>query len=596
MKSTLAKAGAAVFAVACTVAYTVACGGDPTNPDRPDPTSSNLGSMSVGDVRTLTFTQASGGLQIPAALSSAQYAIILGNSNVASPAIPSVTVHGDWMTSQAVGPLASFAPPTGQSLSARGSTTPRGAMFEASLRNFERTQLPRPGGATQSGGLVSLDKLPPAPSRATAPAVGATLQIKVLTPSGFNGTGSVNCSTGGFTVTTGKVRAVGKHALVVSDVTSPAGGFTDADFQGVADEFDSFTFPTDSAYFGSPTDLDNNDHIIIYYTPAVNRLTPTGDATSSGYVGGFFFAGDLYDPIAGSKGCLSSNKGEYFYLLAPDASAINGNDFTADFVRQVTRGTVAHEFQHMINSGNRYVSPTISNFEATWLDEGLAHMAEDVVGRARAGFGDNFTVAFADVDKLSAPVLQAYFLQNFARTKYYVGRPDTTGAIVGTAKAANNLASRGAEWAFLRYLDDWYSGTNPRILTRKLVAGPDTGTVNLTKSAGAPLDTLLSRWLVTMYTDHRSIPGLNAVYNYKSYTLRQLVAGTQLGNENVSSYLPVKAIGDGRTTVQANVPGSSANYFLTSLTTGGARTVTVTNSGGSAATDPNGRIYIVRQQ
>ncbi|MGI8545860.1 MAG: hypothetical protein ACR2M1_00775 [Gemmatimonadaceae bacterium] len=594
MKSILAIAG-----TAGAVAFAVACG-DSTSPGRPDPTSSDLSSMSVGDVRTLTFTQASGGLQIPAALSSAQYAVILGNSNVMSSAIPSYTVHGDWMASQTVAPLASFGPPVGHSLSAplpaRALATPRGAMFEASLRTFERTRLPRPGGSTQSGGRIAADKLPPAPSRAAVPPMGGSLQIKVLTPAGFNGTGSTNCNAGGYTTTTGTVRAIGKHALVVSDVTSPAGGFTDADFQGVADEFDSFTFPTDSAYFGSPTDLDNNGHIIIYYTPAVNRLTPKGSANSAGYVGGFFFAGDLYDPIAGSKGCLSSNKGEYFYLLAPDPSSIHGNAFTADFVRQVTRGTVAHEFQHMINSGNRYVSPVITNFEATWLDEGLAHMAEDVVGRARAGFADNMTVAFADVDKLSPEILQAYFLQNFARAKYYVERPDTTAAIVSTEKAANNLASRGAEWALLRYLADWYSGSNPRILTRKLVAGPDTGTVNLTKSAGAPIDTLLSRWLVTMYTDHRTIPGLNAVYNYKSYTLRQLVAGTQVGDANVSGYLPIKAIGDGRATVQASVPGSSASYFVTSLATGGARTVTVTNSGGSPATDPNGRIYVVRQQ
>lgn len=582
-------------------AVVIACGcNDSTSPIQSNPGSPDLGTMAVGNVRVLSFADAAGGLQIPASLASAQYTVILANTNVAAATIPSYTVHGDWMTSQVRGPSADLAPPTGTT----GSPMPhasgpnsRGAMFEASLRNFERTQLPRPGGRTQLGsgsGGVALDRLAPPPSRAVAPTVGATLPIKVLTPAGFNGAGTKNCSAGGFTTTTGRVRAVGRHALVVSDVNSPANGFTDADFQGVADEFDSITFPTDSAYFGSPTDLDNNGHIIIYYTPAVNSLTPPGQA-DQGYVGGFFFAGDLY-PASGTNSCASSNRGEVFYLLAPDPNAAFGNDFSTAFVREATRGTVAHEFQHMINSGNRYISPTITTFEATWLDEGLSHMAEDVVGRARAGFADNLTVAYADVDKLDSSVLQAYFIQNFARAKYYALRPDTTGAIVGSAKAAANLASRGAEWALLRYLDDWFSGNNPRILTRKLVAGPDTGSVNLVKSAGAPIDTLLSRWLVTMYTDHRNIPGLNPVYNYKSYTLRQLVAGTLVGDETGSAYLPLKAVGDGRTTLQASIPGSSANFFITSLTTGGARTITVTNSGGSPATDPNGRIYVVRQQ
>lgn len=573
-----------------------ACGGsDSTAPIQSNPGSPDLGTMAVGNVRVLSFADAAGGLQIPASLASAQYAVILANTNVAAATIPSYTVHGDWMTSQVRGPSADLAPPTGNPLPLVSKPNPRGEMFEASLRNFERTQLPRPGGRTQLGaGTVALDKLAPPPARAVAPTLGTTLQIRVLTPAGFNGVGGKNCAAGGFTTTTGRVRAVGRHALIVSDVNSPANGFTDADFQGVADEFDSITFPTDSAYFGSPTDLDNNGHIIIYYTPAVNSLTPPGEA-NQGYVGGFFFAGDLY-PTSGANSCASSNRGEIFYLLAPDPSATFGNDFSADFVREATRGTVAHELQHMINSGNRYVSPVITNFEATWLDEGLAHMAEDVVGRARAGFADNATVAYADIDKLDSSVLQAYFIQNFARAKYYALRPDTTGPIVGSAKSAANLASRGAEWALLRYLDDWFSGNNPRILTRKLVAGPDTGSVNLVRSAGAPLDTLLSRWLVTMYTDHRNIPGLNPVYNYKSYTLRQLVAGTLVGNATGAAYLPVKAVGDGRTTLQASIPGSSANFFITSLTTGGARTITVTNSGGSPATDPNGRIYVVRQQ
>ncbi|MGI8510667.1 MAG: hypothetical protein ACR2MQ_15260 [Gemmatimonadaceae bacterium] len=586
-----------IFAMLGAAAVVVACGGSDTiAPIQPNSGSPDLGTMAVGDVRVLSFADAAGGLQIPASLSAAQYAVILANTNVAAAAIPSYTVHGDWMTSQARGPSADLAPPTGSSLPLISAPNSRGAMFEASLRNFERTQLPRPGGRTQLGtSAAALDKLVPPPARAVAPPLGATLQIKVLTPAGFNGVGSKNCSAGGYTTTTGKVRAIGRHALVVSDVNSPAGGFTDADFQGVADEFDSFAFPTDSAYFGSPTDLDNNGHIIIYYTPAVNSLTPAGEANKSGYVGGFFFAGDLYPPT-GTNSCASSNRGEIFYLLAPDPNAAFGNSFTTDFVREATRGTVAHEFQHMINSGNRYISPVATNFEATWLDEGLAHMAEDVVGRARAGFADNFTVAYADVDKLDPTVLQAYFIQNFARAKYYALRPDTTGAIVSSAKAAANLASRCAVWALRRYLDDWFSGNDPRNLTRKLVAGPDTGSVNLVKSAGAPLDTLLSHWLVTMYTDHRNIPGLNPMYNYKSYTLRQLIAGTLVGNETTSAYLPVKAVGDGRTTVQANIPGSSANFFLTSLTTGGARTIAVTNSGGSPASDPNGRIYVVRQQ
>lgn len=580
------------------LAALAACGSDsPVGPiTPPNPALANLGSMNVGDVRVLTFQEAAGGLTIPASLSTAQYAVILGNSNVAaSSSVPQYTVHGDWLTTQSTTTRGDLLAPTG-TLFGAPRTLSRNTAFEAALREFERTHLPPLGGHGVGGINVSATRLPPSPARAQVPAIGTTLSIKVLTPAGFNGTGSANCNSTGYTTTTGKVMAIGTHSIVVSDVASPAGGFGPADFQSIANEFDTLIYPTDVGYFGTPTDLDQNGHIIIYYTPAVNKLTDKGQASVSGYVGGFFFAGDLFDPTAPPQGCLSSNKAEIFYLLAPDPTGVYGNVFETDFVRQVSRGTVAHEFQHMINSGNRYLAPGNVDFETTWMDEGLAHFAEDAVGRAAAGFGDTQKVDYTALTALPDSILSAYFLQNLARAKYYVERPDTTGPIVNHAKAGANLASRGAEWAMLRYAADWFSNGDPRNLTRKLVAGPDTGTVNLVKASGVPLDTVLARWLVTMYTDNRAIPGLDPVYNYKSYTFRQLVAGTQLANENGVNYLPINAIGDGKTTVQASVPASSGNYFLTSLSNGGQRTITITNGSGSAATDAAGRIYIVRQQ
>lgn len=551
--------------------------------------------MNVGDVRVINLSQtAASGLTIGAERASAVYAVILANTAVnTGGAIRSYTVSGDWLAPATPSVRGDFLSPQAAAsrLVAPRMPTMRG---DVRLRELEREQLripPRPGPGSP---LVSRSSAPPAPRR-DVPTVGALLQIKVLTPPAFNGQDPL-CSTSSYTTTTGKVMAVGQYSVVVSDVNSPSGGFTATDFQNIASEFDSLIYPTDVSYFGNPTDIDGNGRVIIYYTPAVNRMTAPGDATTSGYVGGFFFAGDMYPPTAPPNGCYSSNQGEIFYLLAPDPGAIYGNTFDASFVREVTRGTVAHEFQHMINSGNRYVK-TSSAYEATWLDEALAHLAEDVVGRAKAGFGDQQTVDYTALKSQPSDVQSAFFLQNLARAKYYVEAPDTTSAIVTETKASANLASRGAGWALLRYTADWFSGSDPRIITRKLVAGPDTGTVNLPKAAGAPMDTLLAHWLVTLYTDHRGIPGLAAQYNYKSYEFRQLVSGTLVGSETAPRYLPVTALGDGTTTVQADVPASSARFFLTTGTTGGARTIRF-SSGGGPPSDPAGvmRVYVVRVQ
>ncbi len=541
----------------------------------------------------MTFSAASGGLSIPASSGSAQFAVILGNSNVNAGTVGSYGVHGDWLTPSVQIPVADVFPPIQHPLVVPG-TVSRGEQFEAQLRNFERTGLPRPGGRRSggTGAAASANVLTPSRAVSAAPAVGSTMSLKVLTPAGFGGVSAKACDAGSSTTTLGMVRYVSTHAIVVSDVNSPAGGFTDADFKSIGDEFDQMIYPTDVGYFGTPTDIDNNGHIIIYYTPAVNKLTPAGSASKSGYVGGFFFAGDLYPPT--SAGCLSSNLGEIFYLLAPDPSGVNGNSFSTAFVRQITRGTVAHEFQHMINSGNRYISPSVVNFEATWLDEGLAHFAEEAVGRVEAGFADNTTVGLSDINNLDTTITQAFFLQNLARAKYYVERPDTTAAIVNHPKAAANLASRGAEWALVRYVADWFNtGGDPRTLTRKLVAGPDTGTTNLVKATGVPMDTILAHFLVTLYADHRAATPPASPYNFKSYNFRQIVSGVMIGSETAASYLPVAPIGTGAS-LTANVPASSAAYFVTSGS--GARTIRITNAGGTTSSDPNGRVYVMRVQ
>ncbi|MEO9117378.1 MAG: hypothetical protein ABI311_14555, partial [Gemmatimonadaceae bacterium] len=331
------------------------------NPGTPDPVAADLGSMNVGDVRTMTFSAASGGLAIPASLATAQYAIILGNVKVAASDIGSYQVRGDWMQPAAQSAAADIFAPTPSTQTA--PINARGEASEARLRQIERSELPRPGGrSAPMSGIAATSANPPSPARLiNPPAVGSSVTFKVLNAAGFSGAKPA-CSADGFTTTTGTVKYVSQHAIVASDVTSSFGGFTDADFKSIGDEFDQLIYPTEVGYFGTPTDLDNNGHIYIYYTPAVNKLTPAGQASVSGYVGGFFFAGDLYPPT--SVGCLASNDGEVFYLLSPDTRADNGNAFTTAFVRQVTRGTIAHEFQHMINSGNRYASPAKEQFEA----------------------------------------------------------------------------------------------------------------------------------------------------------------------------------------------------------------------------------------
>jgi hypothetical protein len=249
----------------------------------------------------------------------------------------------------------------------------------------------------------------------------------------------------------------------------------------------------------------------------------------------------------------------------------------------------------MINAGHRFTSG--ADFEVTWLDEAMAHFAEGAVGRAAIGFGDLQTISLQDIASTSQEDQLAFFLQNFARVYTYLQRPDTAGPIASEDKAATSLAVRGAAWALLRYTADWYSNNDPRSLTRKLAAGPDTGVVNLTKQAGVTLDTLLTHWLITLYTDHRTIPGLNAQYNYRSYEFRPILAALRVQTGVDPKYpLPIGVLGSGTNSLSTDITSTSAAYFVTTDQGAGARTVKVLGQGGSVATDPNGRVYVVRLQ
>jgi hypothetical protein len=380
--------------------------------------------------------------------------------------------------------------------------------FERKLRRMERAQLDIR--AAHAGYLARrLNRDLRYSVTSTIPAVGDKTTFKVP---------GQDSSCTKFTPITATVQYVSNRAILYLDDAAPTGGFTATDYQQIANEFDNLIFPTDTSYFGTPLDDDNNGRVIILYTAEVNKLTSAG---SSGFVGGFFFAGDLFPSTA----CAQSNMAELFYLLAPDPDGtINTNRRSVASVRQGTRGTIAHEFQHMINASERIRSPVLQDFEEVWLDEALAHFAEDAVGRAVRGIGE---FENADFNRVRAPSFDdyaAFFFQNFARFQEWLKRPPGLAPI--SALADSSLGVRGAAWSLLHYTADQYApGGNVKAWTKQLAAGLDGstaiyGATNLTRHSGnVPIDSLLAGWLVANYADDTGIP-VATKYTYRVYNMR----------------------------------------------------------------------------
>jgi len=328
-------------------------------------------------------------------------------------------------------------------------------------------------------------------------------------------------------VRTGRVVAVGTRAIVVADTANPGGGFTTDDYRYFASGFDTLVYPIDTANFGVPTDKDGNQHVILFFTRAVNELTPPGQ---NFYVGGFFFNRDLF-PIttAGSiEGCAASNFAELLYLLVPDPSgAVNQNARSVDFVKGVTLGTVAHELQHLINASRHLYVNGSGNFEDPFLDEGLSHVAEELVFFKASGLAPGQDISYASIE--STPKLLDAFntfeAANFRRFREFLASPLTSSPYASNS----NLTTRGAIWSFLRYSADRL-GTPEGALWLKLANPPNGGhgLTNLTAAITTDLSAWVRDWSMANFADD-SVAGAPRVDTHPSWDIHSVIAALNQG-------------------------------------------------------------------
>jgi hypothetical protein len=379
----------------------------------------------------------------------------------------------------------------------------------------------------------------------------------------------------------GQVRSVGQHVIVVSDTSNPAGGFTTAQYDSIALEFDSLAYAVDTVNFGGPTDLDTNARVVAFFTRAVNELSPPA---SSVVVGGYFATRDLFSSAPAS--CPRSNEGEMFYMLVPDPTgAVNSNVRTVSFVRGQTVGTMVHELQHLINASRRLYVVNTGNLEEVWLNEGLSHIAEELVfyrtsvGLAPGGNIQLSTLTTGPNASRRVAAFNTYANQNFGRLKSFLQRPDTAGALKNT----DVLAVRGATWAFLRYSADRLGGTQATTWS-SLVNTSQTGTANLQAVLGADPNEWVRDWIAAMYSDD-AVTGIAAQYTNPSWNFRSVYGG--LGGFALGTRLLTNGVG----LTLSYSRGASTAYVRFGVPTGGFAAVTAL-SAGTPPTSPYALIVV----
>ncbi len=460
-----------------------ACGSDSTNP--------NPG-LNVGQSLKLTGAQ---DVKLEGGSGGANYFVVLTNNGTTAGVQQSYTLTGSGLG----GSTASLIPQDNSSLTLSpfdgGAASPRvlNTAFEARLRSTERRILTpripgaqawmaarrRPAASATTNGSFTISR--------RSQAVPAGVKVgDILT---LNVNGNDACTNPDYRGV--QVMAIGTHSIVVADTTNPAGGFTTADFQRYATRFDTLVYPLDTDAFGVPSDIDNNGKIVLVFTRAVNELTP---ANSSSFVGGFTFARDLF-PVVGTArldSCAASNEGEYFYLIAPDPTGVvNGNDFSTGFVDTMTTAIIAHEFQHLINASRRMYVNNAPSFEDTWLDEGLAHIAEELLFYREAGIGPKNNLGTPEI-RASEQRRTAFNLDmvgNAGRYRQYLLNPSNSSPYASN----DSLSTRGAAWDLLRYLADEKSSTGDKAFYQ-LVNSTTTGIANVEAVFGSDFTSAVRDW------------------------------------------------------------------------------------------------------
>lgn len=362
--------------------------------------------------------------------------------------------------------------------------------FETRLRENEQQLLER--AQATGGGRPDIS----ATGASAIPNVGDTATFNVL---------NTITGTPAFTKVRAVVKAVTTTSIIWQDVNAPAGGFAATDFQRFGQLFDDPIYPTDTSVFGAVSDIDGNSHVDILFTPVVNAMTPKGSAS---FVAGFFYGCDLLPANA----CSGTNRAEVFYASVPDPNGSVGPILSIARILQTTPPVLAHEFMHMIHWNQRQIVRNAGD-DALWVDEALAHTAEDTVGGVYLSRGDTANAVL-------------FMSENWRRANNYLQATAATSLLASVAPGS--LAERGAGWLFIKYLRGRFGGS----ILGRLVQTTLSSTANVTAAAGLGWNVLVNDFDIALWADDApELAGaaLDPRYTFPNINLRKTLGQSAFG-------------------------------------------------------------------
>lgn len=181
--------------------------------------------------------------------------------------------------------------------------------------------------------------------------------------------GTINFNATDFTddsnyVVTADLAYEGKYCWVYKDRSDTY--MDDSTARAMGQEFDANIYSKIVSNFGTPSDVDGNDRIILL-------ILDIRDGGSGGsYVAGYFSAINEFD----SDDYVDTQYSNECDMLYMDSNP--GASYPDTF-----KETMAHEFQHLINFNQKvFVQNSSTGFD-TWIDEGMSSAAEKIYSVAQ---------------------------------------------------------------------------------------------------------------------------------------------------------------------------------------------------------------------
>jgi hypothetical protein len=248
------------------------------------------------------------------------------------------------------------------------------------------------------------------------------------------------------------LRAVGQKVAIYVD-SNDVGVVTQNLLRDVAETLDQKILPAATHHWGPAHDVDHDGRFTIFVTSWLGRLG-AGRLAADGFVRGADFDPELAVPFG--------NHCDMMYL---NAALVPGPHL---------RTVLAHEYTHAVIFSRKALGRNgarAGSEEEGWLDEALAHLAEDLFAFSRSNL-DYRVAAFLAAPERYRLVVTDYYAANLFRSHGH----------------------RGSAYLFLRWCADQYG---PQLLST-LIRSPKHGIPSLEAATGARFEDLFRRWTIDL--------------------------------------------------------------------------------------------------